>query len=220
MDDEGPVDVALRPMGADDLDAIAPWFWDFEDVALFEGRLPLPVGREALRESWREALAFADPPKALWYVAEAPDGAPMGIAGLQQISWLHGDAVLPMFVGPEARQRGLATALTLRMMEIGFERLRLHRLTTFYRADNDISRHTLAQMGWREEGRQREAWFCGGRHLDLIHVGFLVSEWAPARDALLARHEDLGVRLAAAAARVAPCRPAGREPTARRDAPG
>ena len=35
--------VTLRPMGLDDLDRISSWFWNLDDVALFDRTLPLPA---------------------------------------------------------------------------------------------------------------------------------------------------------------------------------
>ncbi|MEM1298909.1 MAG: GNAT family protein [Pseudomonadota bacterium] len=171
----------LKPMGLDDLDQISPWFWNVNDVAMFDRTLPLPVNADFLRESWRVALSYADPPRAYWFVAARSDGKPLGVGGLQAINYIHGDAVLPMFISDEARGMGLATAITCRMLDMAFDRLRLHRVTTFYRADNDASQHVLTKLGFSEEGRQREGWFVDGARLDIVHSGILASDWRERR---------------------------------------
>ena len=165
-------------MGLTDLARISSWFWNLGDVALFDRTLPVPVNPDTLQESWRTALTYSDPPRAYWFVAEDAEGEPLGIGGLQGINYIHGDAVLPMFVVERARRQGLATAIAARMMDMAFNRLRLHRVTTFYRQDNAATQHVLAKIGFVDEGRQREGWFVDGQRLDVIQAGILASEWA------------------------------------------
>ncbi|MFK7942031.1 MAG: GNAT family N-acetyltransferase [Paracoccaceae bacterium] len=187
----------LRPMGMDDLAHISTWFWNMDDVAMFDRTTPLPTNKDALHESWRAALSHTDPPKALWFVAETVDGKPLGIGGLQSINYIHGDAVLPMFISAAARGKGLATAITCRVMELAFNRLRLHRVTTFYREDNAVTERVLAKLGFVDEGRQREGWFVGGTRLDIVQSGILASDWYERREAALAGLGAAGkVRLA------------------------
>lgn len=181
MTSEEELSVMLRPMGLDDLDLISPWFWNVDDVAMFDRTLPLPVNADFLRESWRTALSYGDPPRAYWFVAERTDSAPLGVGGLQAINYIHGDAVLPMFISDKARGIGLATAITCRMLDMAFNRLRLHRVTTFYRADNDASHHVLTKLGFVEEGRQRDGWYVDGVRLDIVHSGILASDWRERR---------------------------------------
>ncbi len=168
-------------MCLDDLSAIADWFWDFDDVALFERSLPFPVGMDTMRESWRAALSASDPPKACWYIAETAEKTPVAIAGLQAINYIHGDAVLPMFVSKPMRGKGVGTALTLTLLNLAFDRLRLHRLTTFYRDDNETTHRALQRLGFTEEGRTREGWFADGVRRDQVQVGLLKTEWLARR---------------------------------------
>lgn len=171
----------------DDLEHVAAWFWNFEDIALFDRNLPVPVNHEMLRESWRSALSFADPPRAFWFVAQDADARPAAIGGLQAINYIHGDAVLPMFVADHVRRCGVGTAVTASLMDLAFRTLRLHRLTTFFRQDNEASEHTLRGVGWQMEGRLREAWYADGMRRDLLQAGVLASDWAAVRDDVLAR---------------------------------
>lgn len=168
-------------MGLDDLDGISSWFWNMDDMALFDRALPLPVNSDSLRESWSPALSHSVPPRALWFVAEDTEGAPLGVGGLQAINYIHGDAVLPMFISERARGMGLATAITSRLLDLAFNRMRLHRVTTFFREDNTTTRHVLAKLGFAEEGRQRGGWFVDGTRLDVVHSGILASEWVDRR---------------------------------------
>ncbi|MEM8840167.1 MAG: GNAT family protein [Pseudomonadota bacterium] len=175
-------------MDLDDLAAISEWFWDFEDVALFDRSFPVPVNAKVLRESWRQALEFADPPRAVWFVAEDAEQRIKGAGGIQAINYIHGDAILPMFVARDTRDKGLGTAMSVSLIDLGFDQLGLHRLTTYYREDNKRTHKALAKLGFREEGRIREGWLANGTRMDVVQVGLLKSEWSGARGGLL---EDL-----------------------------
>ena len=167
----------MRPMGMEDIPTIARWFGNFDDIALFDRNLPVPIGPEAVRESWKPALEYSDPPRSLWFVAEDADGKPSGVGGLQSINYIHGDAVLPMFVDRPARTNGLATGMTITLLDLAFGQLRLHRVSTFFRADHDATANVIGKVGFREEGRIRQGWFAEGRHYDVVQVGLLRSEW-------------------------------------------
>ncbi|WP_419907574.1 GNAT family N-acetyltransferase [Hoeflea sp.] len=174
----------MRPMGMEDIPTIARWFSNFDDIALFDRNLPVPVGQEAVFESWKPALEYTEPPRSLWFVAEDEDGNPAGVGGLQSINYIHGDAVLPMFIDRPARTNGLATGMTINLIDLAFGQLRLHRVSTFFRADHDATANVIAKVGFREEGRVREGWFAGGKHHDVVQVGLLRSEWQQGCEAL------------------------------------
>ncbi len=176
---------SLRPMGLSDLDAIAGWFENLEDLALFDRNAPVPMGLEALREYWKADFAPGPPPqKSYWYMARGAGGEPAAIGGLQSINYLHGDAVLPVFVAKPVRRRGLGLRMTCLLLDLAFDRLRLSRVTTYCREDNTISARMIRKVGFQEEGRLRKAWHCNGSHLDTVVAGILRDEWLSRRDEL------------------------------------
>ncbi len=176
---------SLRPMGLSDVDAIAPWFENLEDLSLFDRNAPAPMGLEALREYWKADFASGPPPqKAYWYIARSAAGEPVAVGGLQSINYFHGDGVLPVFVAQPMRGQGIGLRITCMLLDLAFDRLRLARVTTFYREDNDISARMIRKAAFVEEGRLRQAWHCNGRHLDMIVAGVLREDWASRRDEL------------------------------------
>ncbi len=187
MPDETNSTFGWRPLGLDDVPNIAGWFLDSDDVALFDRSLPAPTNIDSMRERWRASLEYSALPKAYWFIAETEDQTPAGIAGLETVNYVQGDAVLAAFVGKEFRGRGLATAMSMPLLDLAFNKLRLHRLTTYYRDDNKSTKHALKKVGFKEEGRNREAWFAGAGRRDTIIVGLLASEWAQTRDSVLDR---------------------------------
>jgi RimJ/RimL family protein N-acetyltransferase len=177
----------VRPMKLNDIDDIAPWFEDLDDLSLFDRNSPVPMGIEALREYWKADLAAAPPPqKAYWYIARDSNGKEAALGGLQGINYFHGDAVLPIFVAPSARHQGLGLRMTCLLLDLAFDRLHLRRVTTYFRQDNEISSRMIQKAAFREEGRLRKAWLCNGRQLDMIIAGVLREEWTNHRDTLRA----------------------------------
>ena len=181
---------SLRAMELGDIDSIAPWFENLDDLSLFDRNSPAPIGLEALREYWKtDFVAHSAPPKAYWYIARSDSGVPAAFGGLQSVNYFHGDAVLPVFVGPLVRGQGIGTRMVGMLLDLAFDRLRLTRITTYYREDNQVSAKMIRKAGFKEEGRLRKAWLCDGRYLDMIVAGVLHEDWATRRD-LLRRELD------------------------------
>ena len=132
-----------------------------------------------------------DPPKAFWYVAENEAKQPMGICGLQGINYIHGDAVTPIFVAKDFRNKGLAMLLMNAMINLAFSSLRLNRLSTMYRADNEASKKLCQLLGFTIEGKIRQGWYSGGRYGDIVMVGLLKSEWAETCRAIESKLENI-----------------------------
>ena len=178
------IPIYFRPLNQEDLDIAAVWFQNFDDVALFDRGLPIPVSKEFVKESWKPAVEYADPPKALWFVAQTEDKAMVGMCGLQAIDYIHGDAVVPIFVDEPMRHKGLACAMGVMLNNLAFDHLRLHRVSTIYREDNEATKRLVTKLGFSQEGVSREAWFADGKYKDIIRVGILRSEWLEVRDTL------------------------------------
>lgn len=182
-----PIVLSVRPMTTGDIDAVADWFDSIDDVSFFDRSAVVPMPLEAVRESWKGDLdPAATPPKALWYIAEDQSGRPAAIGGLRSINYINGDAVLPAFVGRHMRGRGVGIRLVAMLLDAAFTRLRLVRVTTYYREDNVISAGITRRAGFREEGRMRKALLANGRHHDMLVMGLLGEEWAVRREELQA----------------------------------
>jgi RimJ/RimL family protein N-acetyltransferase len=189
MTSVAPYVLSIRALELDDIDMIAAWFADPDDLSLFERSAPLPAGRDALRQSWKEYLTPGPSPvKVFWFIACETDGKPAAIGGLQSVNYVNGDCVLPIFVAQASRRRGIAIRLTGLLLDLAFDNLRLTRVTTYYREDNEISAKLVLRAAFRKEGRMRKAWFCDGVHHDMIVAGVLREEWVKRRVAL---HKEL-----------------------------
>ncbi len=85
----------MRPMTQADMSTVSRWFEQLEDLSMFDRRIPLPVNSDAFQAAWRDALAEGEPRTAYWFAVEDAAGEIVGIAGLHDVNYVHGDAVFP-----------------------------------------------------------------------------------------------------------------------------
>lgn len=72
---------------------------------------------------------------------------------------------------------GYATEIARTLLEIGFEKLGLHRMTARCNANNIKSEKIMQKVGMLKEGEFRKARFKNGRWDDELHYGILVEKW-------------------------------------------
>lgn len=171
----------LRPMEKSDADYMADWYQQVEDVSIFDRQVPMPINHDEVLKIISTIISDREKEKCAWYIAESEKNEPVGMCGLESISLLHGNAILPVFVAKAWRHSGIGMRMACIMIDLAFNQLRLHRIATVYRADNKASEILTARCGFREEGIARQAWFSEGRHYDLVNVGLLADEWAEKR---------------------------------------
>lgn len=173
-----------RPMEPDDLDSLGSWLLDMDDLALFDRSLTVTPSRNSLRRMWESELAGDHSSTACWFTVVTNERSPTAIGGFSSVKYAHGDATLAMFVSKPARGKGLGFHFGSLLLDIAFDHLRLRRITTFFRSDNERTDRLITHLGFREEGRMREAWFAKGRTFDAVVVGVLRDEWYANRSAL------------------------------------
>ncbi len=179
----------MRPMTPSDIDTVAGWLQDVDDLSLFDRNMTVPPSPATVLDSWKPDLEATKFPTAYWFMLESCDQRPIAIGGLQAVNYVHGDAVLPILVSKPERGKGLGLRIAIILLDMAFDRLRLHRVTTFFRSDNLRTERLTRRIGFQQEGRMRQAWFAEGEFLDCVVLGILREEWQSRRDALRA---DLG----------------------------
>lgn len=186
----------LRPLGPGDVPLIAEWLEDVEDLAMFDRRVPVPLDATAMEAEWRDDLEYKQPRSSYWFKIDDDQGRALGMVGLTQINYVHGGALQPIFVSQAARGRGIGLRSRAMMLDLAFDQLRLVRIASPHRADNEASRRLNEACGFTLEGCVRNGYFAGGRHVDHLLYGILVDEWRAHRKELRARlSSDLVVTL-------------------------
>ncbi len=105
----------------------------------------------------------------------------IGICGLRQPKADSQEAEIGYEVDPAYWGHGYATEAALRLLDLGFADLQLHRIWAWCVADNSASVRVLQKLGLRHEGRLRENRWVKGRWRDTLIYGILRPEWEEQR---------------------------------------
>ena len=170
----------MRPIELSDAETIAGWYQQIEDVSIFDRQVPVPINHIDVTTLITSLISDQEKEKCRWFVAEASDGTLIGMTGLESINLLHGHAILPLFIAAPWRRLGLGVRMASMMIDMAFKQLRLHRVSTVYRADNKSSESLLNKLGFDNEGISRQSWFSQGQYFDLMNVGLLEADWQTA----------------------------------------
>ncbi len=174
----------LRPLALEHIAMITLWYERMDDLISFDRHTPLPISAAAMEAKWRESILAPEPRTSHWFVIADGDDTLVGLVGLKEINYVHGDAVLAILIAESARRNGIGTRASALLLDVGFHQLRLTRVSTFVRADNQCSQRLTEGLGFQEEGRVRQRWFANGTHTDVLVVGILADEWLKRRETL------------------------------------
>ena len=172
----------LRPIERKDIDFVSDWYQQVEDVSIYDRQTPLPINREDVERVIEKQIADREKENCYWFIAESESGEPVGMTGLEMVNPVHGNAILPVFVANDWRRSGIGIRMVCLALDMGFRQLRLHRIATVYRADNDATATMIKRCGFIVEGIAREAWFARNKYYDLVNVGVLADDWDKSRE--------------------------------------
>ncbi len=174
----------MRPMSPEDLDVVSLWFEHLADLSLFDRNSPVPINKTIIERSWKEVLTAAEPRRGYWFTIDNAAGDVLGIVGIESINYVNGDGVLAVYLSEQIRRKGLGIRASCLLLDLAFEQLRLNRVTSYFRADNEASQKLTAMVGFSQEGVIRQGWFASGKSFDVHMVGILKREWSKTRKKL------------------------------------
>ncbi|SDX23848.1 Protein N-acetyltransferase, RimJ/RimL family [Ruegeria halocynthiae] len=189
MPDTSPRLFKLRPLEKKDLESVTHWFQDLNDLALFDRALRIPPNQMQTEQIWEDVISSSRDCDKCWFVIESGSGDLVGMIGLEAISNINRDAVVPVFVDKSIRRQGVAVRAVALMLDFAFRQLGLNRITSYYRSDNHSSRDLISRVGCKIEGTMRQAWFADGQFHDMVVVGMLQQDWKVRRQVL---EQELG----------------------------
>lgn len=171
--------VELRRHRRDNYPLYEEWYGDPE-VWRLTSWTSAPMEPKAVDRLFDERdLSFSDDSFALHRRGER---APIGVISLMNISEANASADLSVIIGPEEdRSRGYGREAISLLLDYGFERLGLHRVGLSVFEFNEAAISTYERIGFRKEGRLRQAVDRDGLLHDALLMSLLKPEWERSR---------------------------------------
>ena len=170
--------VLLRPIRRSDISCFLKWFNDPQIVQYLDMYLPMT---EMSEEKFIEELGTTRAKSDIILVVEAIEGEstkPIGNCGLHSISPKDHNATFGIVIGEKDYwSKGYGVEAARLLINYGFQQLNLHRISSSAIVYNDRSIKLHKKLGFREEGRLRQAMFKNGQYHDRVEFGILREEW-------------------------------------------
>ena len=169
--------IILRPWAREDIAAFLVWFND-PDVTQYLGNAYPNLSREA-EEAFYDQTAMD---KHRYGIVTRDGGLLIGNCAITHIDSQHRSAEVGIVIGSKAHWgQGFGREALGMLLEIAFDGLALHRVGLTYGAFNIRGERCYRAVGFREEGRTRDAWFVRGQYYDLVSMGILEHEYRALR---------------------------------------
>jgi RimJ/RimL family protein N-acetyltransferase len=104
-------------------------------------------------------------------------GQLIGNAGIRIKTAGGHEADIGYELDPQHWGLGYASEAARSLVQLGFDQLRLHRISAHCLTENLASARVLEKLGMRLEGRQRDSERFKGRYWDTLHCAILDHEW-------------------------------------------
>ncbi len=172
--------IRLRPLKKDDLPRFVQWIADPEVRASVALYMPLSLEQE---ERWYERNLEKGDTQS-WAIdahhteSNAAPWEHIGVCGYHAIDWRNRTGEVGIIIGArEYWGRGFGTDAMQALVHWGFNTLNLNRVHLHVYADNLRAIRCYEKVGFRTEGRLRQANFYNGAYRDSIVMGVLREEW-------------------------------------------
>jgi len=100
-----------------------------------------------------------------------------GVIGMHGIDWHNRSTSIGYWLGEQFMEKGLITMACRALIYYSFRELKLHRVEIRCAVENKKSRGVPERLGFKEEGRIREAELLDNYYTDHILYGFLAGDW-------------------------------------------
>jgi RimJ/RimL family protein N-acetyltransferase len=169
--------IYLRPLEVTDAATIVPWFNDPEVTRFLLSHRPMSLHAE---EEFLRRMAANENDVVPGIVVKETDQL-VGTVGLHP-EYRCREARFGIVLGDKASWgRGYGTEATRLMVRYAFDTLNLNRVWLHVYEYNPRGLRVYEKIGFRTEGRLRQATYRDGRYWDVIAMGLLRAEWEAAR---------------------------------------
>lgn len=170
--------VRLRTMEPDDAERLHGWINDPEVREHLAARYPMSMANEAEWVESAKTIGYAD---ARFAVESIGEGRHIGSLDIRTIGPENRRGELGLMIGDKSVWgQGYGVDMVRTGCRFGFDEMNLHRIELWVLGDNERAIHVYEKVGFVREGVARQAWFKGGRYLDMVLMGMLPGELRPA----------------------------------------
>ena len=168
--------VYLRSIMQDDLNAnYREWFND-EEVMRYNSHHRFPNYDENMREYFAHVIKSRE--NLVLAICDAKTDRHIGNVALENINALERNAEFAIILGDkDFWGKGVGSEAARLIIAHGFNQLNLHRIYCGTSEDNTAMQKMALSLGFKEEGRARDAIHKNGSFKNVILYGLLDNEW-------------------------------------------
>lgn len=101
----------------------------------------------------------------------------IGNVGLINVSRMHNHADISYYIDKDLWNRGLATEAAAQMLNFGFEKLGMYKISGLCMTSNPASRRVMEKLGMKYEGTMRRELLKNGTYYDIYRFSILKEEY-------------------------------------------
>ncbi len=164
--------VTLRALEDKDIEILRGWR-NHPDLMKFHCS-DLPVS-EAGQRGWYQN--YSGESGTIIFIIETEEQSPAGYTLIKHLDHKNRQAEIGLYLDPTQQGKGYGKDAFLTLMGYCFHELNLHRIYLEVFAFNEKASKMYEKIGFKEEGRKREAFFTQNQYHDIIVMSLLETEF-------------------------------------------
>ena len=172
--------IRLEQFGLNDFDQLIGWITDETLLTDWSGGLfNFPLTRESLQWYIDDTNIAGSSDAFVYKAVDTETGNTIGHISLGGLSWKNRSArITRVLIGNSAeRNKGCCKAMLEAILKIGFEELKLHRISLGVYDDNIAAIKCYAKSGLKEEGLSRDILWHNNAWRSMVEMSMLEDDW-------------------------------------------
>ena len=176
--------IKLAYFTPDDFPLLINWISDEDLLMNWAGtQFKYPLTAEKLNWYLRDANNFEDSSTLIYKAVDTESNQMVGHVSLTAVNRVNRSArITRVFVGPAERGRGIGEQITKAVLEIGFNLLKLHRMSLGVFDFNQPAIRCYKKCGFRVDGILRDINKHGNEYWSMMEMSVLENEWQEMQD--------------------------------------